>query len=150
MGLYFYGANPNTGGCLIVAKIMGFGGKVMIGATPEEVANVAEWELEYENEMGEAELMGKTAVEREYGLGSWEATITVVFDDTSVQQADLINAAINKTKVDVELYKNTTIKYSGRALVNFSDSMSANELNEMEFTLSGDGDLTVTGLPTGV
>jgi hypothetical protein len=143
-----------------MALYAGFGGKVTIGG--KAVPNVGEWEVEFENEMLEAEIMGANTIKREYGLGSWEGSMTLYFDyadtpDADAQNTDhkaLIEAAINKTKLQLVLLTDadstgTIGSFSGTALISkFNVKSEANELIELEVEFSGDGDLTYDGSAT--
>jgi hypothetical protein len=145
-----------------MAIYAGFGGKITIsavGGTQKQLPNVGEWEIEYENEMLEAEIMGNKTVKREYGLGAWEGSMTLYFDYTDVPDTDadktdhkeVIQAALNKTKMDVTLYTDadSTMKigsFSGTILISkFNVKSESNELIELEVEFSGDGDLTYDG-----
>jgi hypothetical protein len=145
-----------------MALYAGFGGAIKIaaaGGTKKKLPNVGEWEIEYENEMLEAEIMGNKSVRREYGLGSWEGSMTLYFDytdtaDTDTEKTDhkeVIQAALNKTKMDVTLYSNADVTpevgtFSGTILISkFNVKSESNELIELEVEFSGDGDLTYDG-----
>lgn len=130
----------------------GFGGDVKVvteddlGATIEDaVAAIGEWSVTDESEILEAELMQQTAVRREYGLSSWEAEITVMFDiaDTKGQRA-IINAKKNRQKLKIRFYIDDTAYYEGIALIeSLEHSQEANELVELEISLQGDGELNL-------
>jgi hypothetical protein len=142
-----------------MALYAGFGGKVKLsssGGTQKVVPNVGEWEIEYENEILEAEILGQGTKKREYGQGAWEGTMTMYFDYTDVPDADaentdhteIINAALQKMKIDLTLYTDGDStgdigSFKGKACIsNFSVKLEANELVELEVKFKGDGDLT--------
>lgn len=129
--------------------LSGFGGGVYIGDTePTKVAEIANWSLDPDG----PEEIDVTSFDsegwKEYlpGLSGWGGSLEGNFapDDTT-GQVDLINRALNKEIVTLELRVNETIKFTGNAIIKLpSIEVTVDDKVSISFDFTGTGPLTPT------
>ena len=131
--------------------IAGYGGGVYIGDTPKKVAEIANWSLDMSaDDIDITSFDSEGWRERMQGIKEWSGSFEGNFkpDDTDGQAA-LINAWLNGEKVTLELQVNSTVKFSGDALVTPSIETPVDDKASFSCDFSGTGPLTPSGVGSG-
>ena len=130
--------------------IAGYGGGVYIGDTPKKVAEIANWSLDMSaDDIDITSFDSAGWRERMQGIKEWSGSFEGNFkpDDTAGQAA-LINAWLTGQKVTLELQVNSTVKFSGGALVTPSIETPVDDKASFSCDFQGTGPLTPTGIGT--
>ena len=131
--------------------IVGYGGGVYIGDTPTKVAEIANWSLDMSaDDIDITSFDSEGWRERMQGIKEWTGSFEGNFkpDDTDGQAA-LINAWLTGQKVTLELQVNSTVKFSGDALITLSIETPVDDKASFSCDFSGTGALTPSGVSTG-
>jgi len=128
--------------------IAGYGGGVYIGDTPKKVAEIANWSLDMSaDDIDITSFDSAGWRERIQGIKEWSGSFEGNFkpDDTDGQAA-LINAWLAGQKVTLELQVNSTVKFSGDALVTLNIETPVDDKANFGCDFQGTGALTPTGV----
>ena len=131
--------------------IAGFGGAVYIGDTPKKVAEIANWSLDMSaDDIDITSFDSEGWRERMQGIKEWSGSFEGNFEPDDIQgQAALINAWLNGEKVKLELQVNSTVKFSGDALITPSIETPVDDKASFSCDFSGTGPLTPSGIGSG-
>ncbi|MCM8901326.1 phage tail protein [Caldicoprobacter algeriensis] len=134
--------------------IAGYGGGVYIGDTaPVKIAEIGSWSLEPDgpDEIDVTSFDSKGWKEYVAGLSGWGGSFEGNFKPDDVQgQVALINSAINKQIVTLELRVNEVVKFTGKAIIKLPNiEVPVDDKVTISFDFTGTGPLTAT-LSAGV
>ena len=126
--------------------IAGYGGGVYLDST--KVAEIANWSLDMSaDDIDITSFDSEGWRERIQGIKEWSGSFEGNFkpDDTQGQAA-LINAWLNGEKVILELQVNSTVKFSGNALVTLNIETPVDDKASFSCDFQGTGALAPTGI----
>ena len=129
--------------------IAGYGGGVYLEDT--KVAEIANWSLDMSaDDIDITSFDSSGWRERIQGIKEWSGSFEGNFkpDDTTGQAA-LINAWLTGQPVTLELQVNSTVKFSGNALVTLNIETPVDDKANFSCDFQGTGALTPTGISTG-
>jgi len=129
--------------------IAGYGGGVYLDST--KVAEIANWSLDMSaDDIDITSFDSSGWRERIQGIKEWSGSFEGNFkpDDTTGQAA-LINAWLTGQPVTLELQVNSTVKFSGHALVTLNIETPVDDKANFSCDFQGTGALTPTGISTG-
>lgn len=131
--------------------LVGYGGGVYQGATPTKVAEIANWSLDMSaDDIDITSFDSEGWRERMQGIKEWSGSFEGNFEPDDTQgQAALINAWLNGEKVTLELQVNSTVKFSGDALITLSIETPVDDKASFSCDFSGTGPLTPSGVGSG-
>ena len=123
----------------------GIAAKLMVGEKP--LAYVSNWSIEETKDIIEITKLGSMAKEKKPTLYSWSASADGTADfENDEAQTTLREAMIAGTPVTVKFYLSETRFLTGSAFVeSLSIDISAEDKGNISISLSGNGDLTMTG-----
>lgn len=126
--------------------IAGYGGGVYLDST--KVAEIANWSLDMSaDDIDITSFDSEGWRERMQGIKEWSGSFEGNFDPTdSAGQAALINAWLSGEEVTLELQVNSTVKFSGDALVTPSIETPVDDKASFSCDFQGTGALTPTGI----
>ena len=126
--------------------LVGYGGGVYVGETPKKVAEIANWSLEMSaDDIDITSFDSQGWRERLQGIKEWSGSFEGNFkpDDTQGQAA-LIDAWLNGEKVTLDLQVNSSVKFSGDAIITLSIETPVDDKASFSCDFSGTGPLTST------
>ena len=128
--------------------IAGYGGGVYLDST--KVAEIANWSLDMSaDDIDVTSFDSEGWRERIQGIKEWSGSFEGNFEpDDTTGQAALINAWLTGQKVTLELQVNSTVKFSGNALVTLNIETPVDDKASFSCDFQGTGPLTPTGIGT--
>jgi len=122
--------------------IVGYGGGVYIAET--KVAEITNWSLDMSaDDIDVTSFDSEGWKENLQGLKEWSGSFEGNFaPDDATGQAELIDAWINGQKVTIKLQVNSTVSFSGDALVNPSIETPVDDKASFSCDFTGTGPLT--------
>ena len=126
--------------------IAGYGGAVKLGAN--KIAEIANWSLDMSaDDIDITSFDSEGWRERMQGIKEWSGSFEGNFkpDDTQGQAA-LIDAWLSGQKVTLELQVNSTVKFSGDALVTLNIETPVDDKANFSCDFQGTGALAPTGI----
>ena len=126
--------------------IAGYGGGVYLDST--KVAEIANWSLDMSaDDIDITSFDSDGWRERMQGIKEWSGSFEGNFEPDDTQgQAALIDAWLNGQKVTLELQVNSTIKFSGDALVTLNIETPVDDKVSFSCDFQGTGALAPTGI----
>ena len=126
--------------------LSGFGGGVYLNST--KVAEIANWSLDMSaDDIDVTSFDSEGWRERIQGIKEWSGSFEGNFEpDDTTGQAALINAWLTGQKVTLELQVNSTVKFSGNALVTLNIETPVDDKVSFSCDFQGTGALTPTGI----
>ena len=130
--------------------IEGYGGGVYIGETPKKIAEIANWSLDMSaDDIDITSFDSEGWRDRMQGIKEWSGSFEGNFDPTDTDgQAALINAWLSGEAVTLELQVNSSVKFSGDALITPSIETPVDDKVSFSCDFNGTGKLTPSGLST--
>jgi len=129
--------------------IVGYGGGVYLDST--KVAEIANWSLDMSaDDIDITSFDSEGWRERIQGIKEWSGSFEGNFkpDDTTGQAA-LINAWLTGQPVTLELQVNSTVRFSGNALVTLNIEAPVDDKVSFSCDFQGTGALIPTGISAG-
>ena len=128
--------------------IEGYGGGVYIGETPKKIAEIANWSLDMSaDDIDITSFDSEGWRDRIQGIKEWSGSFEGNFDPTDTDgQAALINAWLSGEAVTLELQVNSSVKFSGDALITPSIETPVDDKVSFSCDFNGTGKLTPSGL----
>ena len=130
--------------------IAGYGGGVYLDST--KVAEIANWSLDMSaDDIDITSFDSEGWRERIQGIKEWSGSFEGNFEpDDTDGQGELIDAWLSGEPVTLELQVNSTVKFSGDALVTLNIETPVDDKANLSCDFQGTGALAPTGIGTGI